>query len=93
MLLKRHRTSVILILLRSAAFAVVAFLILRWTWGRGMLPVGVGSGAAIATILIDLSRQVGKTNQLDASLELTRPDENNHRNEVTVEAIENKERE
>jgi hypothetical protein len=71
----------------------VAFVILRWIWGKGMLPVGVGSGAAIASILIDLSRQVARIDQLDASLELTRPSENNRQNEVTVEAIENIDRE
>ena len=65
-LARRHEMPVILILLRSAAFSLVAFLILRWAWGIGMLPVGVGIGAAIATILIDLSRQVGKTNEPSA---------------------------
>ncbi len=56
----KSRYTAILILLRSAVFSFMAFLILRWTWGMGVLPVGVGIGAAIATILIDLSRQVGK---------------------------------
>jgi len=56
----KRRGTAILILLRAAGFSFMAFFILRWTWGRGILPVGVGIGAAIATILIDLSQQVGK---------------------------------
>jgi hypothetical protein len=62
--LKRRR-AVILVLLRSAVFSFFAFLILRWTWSRGMLPVGVGSVAATITILLDFWRQIGKIDHLD----------------------------
>jgi hypothetical protein len=60
MALKAHRSRVLLVLLRSAVFYLLAFLILRWAWSRGMLPAGAGIGALVATILIDLRRQVGK---------------------------------
>jgi len=58
--MKLRRTQVILILLRSVMFSFLAFAILRWTWGSGMLPVGVGIVAAITTILLDFYRQAGE---------------------------------
>jgi hypothetical protein len=55
--LKRRSTRVVLILLRSAFLFLVAFLILRWTWSRGIAPVGVGIIALTTGILLDLWQQ------------------------------------
>jgi hypothetical protein len=63
---KHRSTQVILILLRSAVFALVAFLILKWAWGKGLHSVGVGAAAAAISILFDLRGQIGK---IDAAVQ------------------------